>query len=167
MSLITNFSLASLLTRNTKEIVKHLNSIIPSEMIGFEKSPAGQPVLFKESSSPKEEAEMIRNDLASFFKEGVAPGEIVILINKPLADSAVSLLQKIGRYPVEWMGRTYRPDASKIQVTDIRNFKGLEANVLLITGLDERQSREAPEWLYTQVSRARLLLTIYYSASRI
>ncbi|MDB4414038.1 NERD domain-containing protein/DEAD/DEAH box helicase [Akkermansiaceae bacterium] len=151
--------------RNTKEIVKHLNSIIPSEMVGFEKSPAGQPVLFKESSSPKEEAEMIKNDLASFLKEGVAPGEIVILINEPLADSAVSSIQKIGRYPVEWMGRTYRPDSSKIQVTDIRNFKGLEANVLLITGLGKRYSKEAPELLYTQASRACLLLTIYYSAS--
>jgi DNA helicase IV len=149
--------------RNTKAIITYLNEIIPSEMVGFENSPAGQPVIFRDSSTLREQAETIKNDVASFLKEGVEPGKIVILINRPMAESAVSSIQKIGRHPVEWMGRTYRPDASAIQVTNIRNFKGLEADILLVVGVGEQASTKAPELLYTQASRARLLLTIYYS----
>jgi hypothetical protein len=152
--------------RNTKAIIDYLNSIIPSEMVGFENSPAGQPVLLKELPNKNAESEIVNNDVTSFLKEGVDPGKIVILINGPLAESAVASIQQIGRYPVEWMGRTYRPDASKIQVTNIRNFKGLEADVLLVTGLEKCDPTEAPELLYTQASRARLLLTIYYSDSK-
>ena len=151
--------------RNTKAIIDYLNSIIPSEMVGFENSPTGQPVLLKEPPNQNAETELIKNDVTSLLKEGVDPGKIVILINGPLAESAVSSIQKIGHYPVEWMGRTYRSDASKIQVTNILNFKGLEADVLLVTGLGKLESTEAPELLYTQASRARLLLTNYYSDS--
>jgi hypothetical protein len=147
--------------RNTKSIISYLNEILPSEMVGFENSPVGHPVQFKTASNQREEAETIRNDIQSLLKEGVAGGNIVILINQPMAESAVSSMQKIGRHPVEWMGRTYRPDSSAIQVTNIQNFKGLEADVLLVTDLGKRGSTEAPELLYTQASRARLLLTIY------
>jgi superfamily I DNA and RNA helicase len=64
------------------------------------------------------------------------------------------------------MGKTYRPDSSAIQVTNIQNFKGLEADVLLVTGLGKSGYAEAPELLYTQASRARLLLKIYCSVSK-
>ena len=134
-------------------------------MVGFEYSPTGQPVLLREPPCQNTEADLIKNDITSFLKQGVDPGKIVILINEPLAASAVSSIQNIGQYPVQWMGRTYRSDASIIQVTNIRNFKGLEADVLLVSGLAKRQLIEAPQLLYTQASRARLLLTIYYSDS--
>jgi hypothetical protein len=147
--------------RNTKAIINYLNKIIPSEMVGFENSPAGQPVRFENSSSLKEESIRIRDCVESFLKEGVEPGKIVILINKSLAESSVSAIQKIGRYPVEWMGKTYRPDAPLIQVTNITNFKGLEADVILVTGIGKQEHTKVPEMLYTQASRARLLLSIY------
>lgn len=149
--------------RNTKAIIDYLNSIISSEMVAFENSPSGQPVVIKQPPSQNTETEMIMNDVASFLKEGVDPGKIVILINGPLAESAVSSIQKIGRYPVEWMGRTYRPDKSIIQVTNIQNFKGLEADVLIVSGLGKSAAVDVPELLYTQASRARLVLTIYFS----
>jgi hypothetical protein len=147
--------------RNTKAIINYLNEIIPSEMVGFENSPAGHPVQFKTTSNQKEETELIRNDIASFLKEGVNPGNIVILINQPMIESAVTSIKKIGRYPVEWMGRTYRPDLARIQVTNIRNFKGLEADVVLISGVDAPSAERVPETLYTQALRARLLLALY------
>ncbi|MGJ8723935.1 MAG: NERD domain-containing protein [Roseibacillus sp.] len=151
--------------RNTKAIIDYLNLVIPSEMIGFANSPAGQPVLLKEPPNQNEESKLIKNDIALFLKEGVEPGKIVILINDSLAESAVSSIQKIGRHAVEWMGRTYRRDSSVIQVTNIENFKGLEADVLLISGLTPQDAKTAPEKLYTQASRARLYLSIYCSAS--
>jgi hypothetical protein len=153
--------------RNTRAIIDYLNSIIPSEMVAFENSPSGQPVVIKQQPDENAETETIKNDVESFLKEGVDPGKIVILINGPLAESAVSAIQKIGRYPVEWMGKTYRPDIPLIQVTNIRNFKGLEADVILVTGIGKQETTKVPEMLYTQASRARLLLTIYYSASKI
>lgn len=153
--------------RNTKAIIDYLNSIIPSEMVAFVNSPSGQPVVIKRPPNQNAETETIKNDVESFLKEGVDPGKVVILINGPLAESAVSSIPKIGRYPVEWMGKTYRPDIPLIQVTNIRNFKGLEADVILVTGIEKQEAREVPEILYTQASRARLLLTIHYSASKI
>jgi DNA helicase IV len=152
--------------RNTKAIIDYLNSIIPSQMVAFENSPSGQPVVIKQPPNQNAETETIKNDVESLLKEGVDPGKIVILINGPVAESAVSSVKKIGRYPVEWMGKTYRPDIALIQVTNIRNFKGLEADVILVTGIAKQETTKIPEMLYTQASRARLLLTIYYSDSK-
>lgn len=151
--------------RNTKAIISYLNEIINSDMVGFEYSPAGQPVCFKKTNNSIQEAESIKNDVVTLLKEGVAPGKIVILINESLAESTVSSIQKIGPYPVEWMRKTYRSDSTAIQVTNIRNFKGLEADVVLVIGYHHENSKLNPEILYTQASRASLILIIYQQFS--
>lgn len=149
--------------RNTKAIVTHLNELIPSEMIAFEQSPEGQPVTIHFSDTPDAQLAAIRKDLEKLVKEGVPPGQIVVLIDCPLKDSAVAQMQQIGKCKVSWMGRSYRSDARDIQITTIESFKGLEAEAVLVVLSETSTPDTALPKLYTQASRASLLLHIYNS----
>ena len=56
------------------------------------------------------------------------------------------------------MGKVYRQNSRAIQITTIESFKGLEAKVVIVLG---HNSDISPEQLYTQCSRASLLLHIF------
>lgn len=147
--------------RNTKEIIKYLNQVLPSEMVPFERSPLGQPVAIHEVSGAREEKAKIAEDVKVLLKEGVPPGEIVILTNTPYRESELVTLDQIGTNPVEWMGRSYRRDSRAIQISNISSFKGLEASAVLLVGCTAADVQANPEILYTQASRAKSLLKIY------
>jgi hypothetical protein len=147
--------------RNTKAIVTHLNQLVPSEMISFEKSPEGAPVKVWITTDQNAQAEALRSDLSQMLKEGTAPGNIVILINGPLKESSVAKIDQIGRCKLSWMGRSHRSDSRDIQITTIESFKGLEADVVLVVLGEESKLDPRPHKLYTQTSRARLLLHLY------
>ena len=82
--------------------------------------------------TPEDQVIAVREDLASLLDEGVAPGHTVIVIDRPLKESPISTMTRIGRKKVTWMNRSYRNDSRDLQVTTIESFKGLEADVVLI-----------------------------------
>ena len=147
--------------RNTKEIIRYLKDLAPSEMKAFERSPEGQPVVIKTATDISEQVEFIRQDLDKMLRDGIEPGKIVILIDSPMAESAVSKIEQVGRCKLDWMGRTYRADSRNIQITNINNFKGLEADVVfIVSNSDHGEGSDILE-LYTQASRAKLLLRLF------
>jgi hypothetical protein len=148
--------------RNTKAIVKHLNQLISSDMVAFEQSPEGQPVIIHSSKTKEDQVAAIRLDLEKLIKEGVSPGQIAILIDRPLQESSVSQIDRIGRCKLTWMGRSYRSDSFDIQITTIESFKGLEADVVFVVTGEELVQNNNHSRLYTQISRARLLTHLYY-----
>jgi hypothetical protein len=151
--------------RNTKAIVNQLNQLVPSEMVAFEQSPEGQPVKIQASKSRAEQVAAIREDLKLLLKEDVPPGRIVILIDCPLKDSSVSEIDRVGTCNLSWMARSYRNDSRDIQITTIESFKGLEADAVLVVLSGVTAPGTGSAKIYTQASRARLLLTVYYSNS--
>jgi hypothetical protein len=147
--------------RNTKAIINYLNEIISSDMVAFEQSPEGVPVEVRNTENQDTQARAIREGITLLLKEGVPPGQIVILIDSQLKESAVAKIDQIGKHKLSWMGKSYRPESHKIQISTIDSFKGLEADVVFVI-LGENSERDTrPHKLYTQVSRARLLLHLY------
>ena len=145
--------------RNTKAIINYLNEIIPSDMIAFEQSPEGVPVALRTTENHDAQAKAIREEIALLLKEGVPPGQIVILIDGPLKDSAAGKIDQIGKYKLSWMGKSYRPDSRDIQITTIESFKGLEADVVFLV-INESNNDRVNKY-YTEASRARLLLFVF------
>lgn len=50
-----------------------------------------------------------------------------------------------------------KPAPGQVRVGAIQGFKGLEADVVILAGLDS-QARAHPVWLYVGASRARVAL---------
>lgn len=146
--------------RNTKSIIKHLKEVYPTEMIPFEKSPIGEAVRIHNFRSMQDGLKNLKAELEHLLSEGLQPGQVVILIDTPWSDSAISKISRIRTFPVKWMGRTYRESERAIQVTNIETFKGLEAAaVILFEG--RAQSTLNPQSIYTKSSRARTLLSVF------
>lgn len=147
--------------RNTKSIVSHLKQLVPSDMVAFDQSPEGLPVAIHVSASEQEQVAAIRETLGRLIKEGVSPGGIVILIDKPLAESSLAGVEKIGRCELEWMARSYRSDSRNLQICSIESFKGLEADVILDVSSTASDDADVSGRNYTAASRARLALHVF------
>lgn len=131
----------------------------------FEKSPEGTKVVTRPVSNQSEEREKLVADVNDMIKNGVNPGQIVIMLNAPKKESAISDLQTIGKYKVEAVGRTFREKSDSIRYTNIRLFKGLESDVVCVLGSGiEKDINEA---LYVQGSRARTALHVYHREGQV
>ena len=151
--------------RNTRQIVEFLKSVQDCDMKTFEKSPEGTKVVTRSVSNHSEEREKLVADVNDMIKNGVNPGQIVIMLNAPKKESAISDLQSIGKYKVEALGRTFREKSNSIRYTNIRLFKGLESDVVCVLGSDIENN--VNETLYVQGSRARTALYVYHNEGQI
>ena len=149
--------------RNTKNITEYLQTLLPSSMVPFEESPVGEKVNIVKSNSQEEETKQVTKDLEKLLSRGVEPTDILILTNKPMPKSSINPIQKVSGVGFEWTGRKPNHKSKRIQVSNINNFKGLEAPVVLIVDYSNTDVKKRSEYLYTQASRARNILNIYLS----
>ena len=145
--------------RNTKQIVEFLKSISDCDMRPFEKSPEGTKVVTRSVASDAEEREKLEADISRMLREGVSPGQIVIMLNSAKSESSISELSSIGQHKVEAIGRTFRESSDAIRYTNIRLFKGLEADIVFILG--SGVAKDLNDLRYAQGSRASTALYIY------
>lgn len=144
--------------RNSKRIHAQLEKLIPGSSSIADICPVGEDIVIKKSSTIEEQTTLLQSTLRKLLDNSIPPGDIVILINSPMNESAIANLKKVGGTKIEWMRRSYRRDSRSIQVTNINNFKGLEAPVILILGYNIMEDKNI---LYTQISRANLLLYLF------
>lgn len=146
--------------RNTKSITGFLCKAHSCGMTAYERSPAGEKVIERTASSIKEEQRQLLSDIKELIAGGIFPGQIVLIINQPRQDSCLADLHQIGNHKLEAIGRTYHDRSNAIRYTNIRLFKGLEADVVYLLGLPAKQSANAGIQVYTQGSRAQTLLYV-------
>lgn len=146
--------------RNTKSIIQFLSEVHPCEIQAFERSPTGEPVVERLAASIEEEQQQLVSDVKALMAGGVLPEQIVLVLNQPRQDSCIANLDQIGRYKIKAIGRTYRERSDAIRYTNIRLFKGLEADVVFLLGLYGEESLHSRRQIYTQGSRARTLLYV-------
>ncbi len=139
--------------------MEFLKSISDCDMRPFEKSPEGTKVVTRSVASAAEEKEKLEADISRMLREGVSPGQIVIMLNSAKGESSISELSSIGQHKVEAIGRTFRESSDAIRYTNIRLFKGLEADVVFILG--SGVGKTGNDLLYAQGSRASTALYIY------
>lgn len=130
-------------------------------MVPFEGSPVGEKVNIVRSKSREDETNQITKDLEQLLSRGIEPTDILILTNKTMSESSIKPIEKVSGVAFEWTGRKPNKKSKCIQVSNINNFKGLEAPVILVVDFLIADVETRPEYLYTQASRAKNILNIY------
>lgn len=145
--------------RNTQSIVRHLSECVGSEIAAFERSPSGEKVTSFSFPDVTSQRETLKSELARLLKEGIEPGQIVIIIDDKRANTALNGLDRVGTVAIEDIGRTYRRRSDSIRYTNTRLFKGLEADVVFL--LRTRPTSNSVAERYVACSRATTLLYDY------
>jgi len=90
-------------------------------------------------------------------KQGLRPEQVVVL--SPYKHTNASSAWATGLAGTPVTTDMLSPDAALLRVGTVQGFKGLEADVIILAGLDERSTRY-PETLYVGASRARAALYV-------
>lgn len=150
--------------RNTKKIVAYLEELSASTMVPFQNSPVGFDVVFRKTKGQAEEQKTIIEDIKELINQNdIQPGDIIILSNLPKSESCLSNCKKIGKHDLLALGDRYDNRSKAIQYTNIKMFKGLEADVIFIIDTNAIENDMLQNILYVQSSRAKNLLYIYQS----
>ena len=88
-------------------------------------------------------------------KENIAPEQIVVL--SPYRMENTKSAWRAGLSQVKTSSDMATPSTGKIRVGTIQGFKGLEADVVILVGIDANAAKH-PDWLYIGASRARAVL---------
>ena len=88
-------------------------------------------------------------------RERITPDRIVVL--SPYRHTNQKSTWSCGLTDVSISTEMYNPIANCVRVGAIQGFKGLEADVVILVGLDN-QAVSHPEWLYVGASRAKVAL---------
>ena len=148
--------------RNTRSIISYLNHHNPTEMTPFASSPQGEEVCERKVKTSDEAKELFIKDVQTLLKQGVSPGQIVVLLNEPKRESCLADLRNFGTVKFESLGRYFDANSSSVRFTTINVFKGLEADVVFLFVRENYTKENMSEVFYVEASRAKLLLYIYF-----
>ena len=158
--------------RNTKAIAAYCGRPINKRIKVFERSPVGKPPeILPAMSSVNERSDAVRTVVNRFLAEGFHPSRIALLSPwKPTNEgSAISLLQRIGVYPVRVGRESLRAwlDGKCIFASTVKSFKGLEADCVVLVDVPEAREDSSFNFsdLYVAASRARICLVVIPSSS--
>lgn len=113
----------------------------------------------------EDERRQVSRAVNRLLGEKLDPADIVILGHKRLENS--SLADGFVNVAYRLLDLESRADVPAIRYATVRSFKGLEADVILMTGVDDFESTERLLELYVGLSRARAYLEFYvYESAR-
>ena len=122
----------------------------------------GAEVQFDRAPSGAKQAEKINNRIVDLIaRQSVSPGDIAVLIVNPVskADYYAALRRLPLPKPAKWLEEGIRNDRTVLMDT-VSRFKGLEAPVVILWGLDGVDGEKSAELLYVGMSRAKSLLVV-------
>lgn len=119
----------------------------------------GEPPTVVECVDFPEMAVHLRKTLRMLInKEGIAPERIVVL--SPYRHSNPKSAWKLGLDEVKLSSDMATENAGMVRAGTIQGFKGLEADVVILVGVDGGAMKR-PEWLYVGASRAKAGLYLF------
>lgn len=129
----------------------------------------GPSPTFKKYTSLDNQVGAIAEQVFRWVKdEGVRPRDICILSNdkghgERIADETTELLNKIGAKAVLQTGQAFDPDDGTVIVSTSQSFKGYDAEVVVIGGVERfiGQRKILANNLYVAMTRARSILAVY------
>ncbi len=157
--------------RNTEVINSWLTELIGgSGLVATNRG--GTPVGFFPWQTPVEELRLVQKELGRLVSQRVRPERVVILSPHVMDKSAFAGRTKIGEWPLydaragagvsgaKVKGK-FRP-SNAVTFHTIRSFKGLEADIVFLTGIKSGSQACTPNDIYVGSSRARFLLYVFH-----
>lgn len=149
--------------RNTQPIAEKT-----AALTGLEKPPftlnreAGLPVEKKYWRTPSDLLRLLKNRVDHLTtSERVPIQNIVLLSPYKLKTSRLSGVEKISRFPLTNISNAQNvAGAGELKFSNIKSFKGLESQVVIIVDIDRIDEDEHRAFLYVAMSRARSLLIL-------
>ncbi len=117
--------------RNTIRIIELLEQYIDKKIPYREETPAGEPVRFYSYKNDIEQVRMVKEEwLRLVQQEQISPGRIVIIMSTHWEQSCLSNTKAFGQWPIESISKeSGYISPGHVNITTIRTFKGLEANL--------------------------------------
>lgn len=141
--------------RNTRQIAI-ATSILSATPLSETMSAEGPDVVEAWYSDERTFQKETNRLLSAWLERGVDAADVVILAPRTLPHSMLSDV-RLPR-PVVDVSSGAAPQPGSFQFSTIQGFKGLEADVVLLTGFDDLDGHEAAALLYVGASRAKALL---------
>ncbi len=145
--------------RNTSYINEWLNKLLPEGAQLVSPDLKGIPVVFSEWESEAEECRQVEKEIGRLVSQGIQPCRIFILSPNIKEKSCFAGRDKIKDWP---LGEYDDNRQNAVRFCTIRSFKGLESEVVFLTGIrkDNRACTNAD--IYVASSRARFLLHVFH-----
>ncbi len=121
----------------------------------------GAPIEFKSSASVRSQGVMIHASIVNMIaKEGVNPSQIAVLVcGQPKSAYFESITKLPLPHGASWSIEA-PATASGVRVDTVKRFKGLEADIVFLWGVDSMPPDQMFEILYVGASRAKSKLTV-------
>jgi superfamily I DNA/RNA helicase len=137
--------------RNTQDINNWITTMIPSVHLKPSIN-GGMPVRYFSWKTQQEEKKQVGDEIGRLVSQGIQPRKIVILSPHIKEKSSFAGVDKLK----EWkLGETIRFET-------IRSFKGLEADIVFLTGIRAGSKVCTDADVYVGGSRARFLLYVFH-----
>ncbi len=146
--------------RNTKRINEFVAEIAGIEPYSPDFCFEGSAVELISYEEPPEQVKAIEGIVSHLLKEGVEPGQIVILSHHKQSNSCLAGVERIGAKPLVEATSVSNPEA--IRFSTLHSFKGLEAEAVILCDVDWSGHGNEPSHLYVAASRARQLLYVLH-----
>jgi hypothetical protein len=149
--------------RNTDEIVKQTQLCTGADL-GAPQAGAGMPVKIEYYADREAGVTMLANLLSDFKRKGIAPADLTILSGKPFSLSLAGQLPEAIRQQIVTVDITNSGSfpLTRASFSTVEDFKGLENRFIVATDCDDFNDRpRAVARLYTAMSRARVMLTLF------
>ena len=108
--------------------------------------------------------ELIKKDITSYLASGGSTKDIVILSRRRLENSALKSVKKISGSIIKEVRDLDEYDGSCLNYCTIQSYKGLEAKAVFLIDIDGFETVDDRQLNYVGMSRAKILLYMYYSA---
>ncbi len=151
--------------RNTEAINSWLTRLIGGDGL-VATNRGGAPIGFFPWQSAEEEYQLVKKELGRLVSQRVRPERVAILSPHRLEKSAFAGRNKVGEWPLYDAGSRREKEqvipSNAVRFYTIRSFKGLEADIVFLTGIKPDSKVCTPGDVYVGCSRARFLLYVFH-----
>ena len=147
--------------RNTRAIHDFAYQYFKGDLTDPPSEIFGAPVVFKDAASIFAQATWIHGAIVNLIsKEGVLPNQIAVLVcGQPKGTYFNAISQRPMPRGAEWS--IEGPASSQgVRLDTVRRFKGLEADIVFLWGVDSMPANQMTETLYIGASRAKSQLYV-------
>lgn len=147
--------------RNGIKIVDYLKENSGIEIKTFDENPSGDCII-RHYKNEIEQKKFIRDDILSLIQnDGIDPNKILILIHSNIKESCLKEMRKIGTHEIKSAYNAKDIKRKDVLYATIEIYKGLEADIVLLTDTHLIPEEDKKKLMYVEASRAKHRLYVY------